>query len=419
MKFDLIFTQKQLPLKKLMMSPHMQKALHILPMSTLELKEWIEKEVEENPILEITSPTKFTQQLNHAELLHKISLYDHLLTQVSSHFRNKKERIIAKHIIGNLDEKGYFTEDIYEMCRTYHLSQEKIEKILKTLQFFDPIGVASRNLQECLLSQIESAEKQNTLSFRILKHHFDDFLHRRFEKLAKKMNTSLIHLQKELHKDVKQLYTRPSHFFEPFFPTSIYPDIEIGQEVIVEKDIPQLTIQKNNFAPSSKEDELYFKQKTQSALFLLKNLRTRRKIMESIAKLIIKEQKSFFEGRSSLKPLKIKETAHKLQVHESTLRRTLQNKFIKCEKGIFPLQFFFSMGFKGEQITQMEVLEKLKDLIQKENKKAPLSDRELAEKMKNHGYFICRRTISKYRHKLKIHSQSQRKGLSQNPSLEF
>jgi RNA polymerase sigma-54 factor len=444
MRQDLIQKQEN----RLIMTHIMRRSLYILELPILELKPYIQIEIEKNPLLEIIekkTDIKLKKEtledidfdklnLQNFEKSHldyffpkdpsyekkciikeKKSFFDHLMLQAKDEF-NKENLKIAQEIIGNLDEKGYFTIPIEELSFILNTSKETIERVLEIIKTFDPQGVCAKNLQECLLLQAK-----DPLVFNTLKNHFTELLKNQLSQISKKLKISPLALQHVL-KEISRMYFSPRSQFEDFDSSIIIPDIFLKKEgknwiiEINEKDLPRFQINETykKLLPTLKaiEEKNFIKDNLTSANLLIKSLLKRRSTLKNIATYILKKQLSYFK-EDVLIPMSIKEVSQALNLHESTVARAISNKYIDCPKGLLPLKAFFSSSIKTQQgeVCKSSAMSILKNLVTGEDKKKPFSDKELSQKMLNKGFFIKRRTITKYRRKMKIGSCYQRKGL--------
>ncbi len=392
----------------------MQNTFKLLQMNILELKDYVFSEVEKNPLLETEykyfSFNRYTSYpIDYLES--KKSLFHHLMTQAREFFK-QKDLNIAENIIGNLDENGFFTISIKEISKNLKIAENKVKDILNIIQTFDPIGIAAKNLQESLLLQI--ADK-NSLSYLVIDKYFDKILQNKIPWIAKKLNIESKKLQLLLEKTLKKLDFSPGRSYsQDSYLTSITPDILIKKEgknwivEINEEDIPIFKINQKYKKIKNLPKKYLF-----SFKHLQKNILLRRKTLIDIAFYIIKKQRAFLMNKAPLKPMTVKEVAEKLNVHISTISRAISNKYVKCPNAIFAMKAFFTNPlFNNETKSQANAIEVLKQLIENEDKKKPLSDEALSRLMKKNGFNLQRRTIAKYRKKLLIGTSNLRKKIN-------
>ncbi|NGX56487.1 MAG: RNA polymerase sigma-54 factor [Candidatus Anoxychlamydiales bacterium] len=395
---------------KLVLSLLLQKSLKILELPTLELKEYIQKEIEENPIIDLFYPKKHRNINFLSSFEKKLSIYDLLLNQAGLIFKDKIDLLISKNIIGNLDENGFFNESINEIAKTLNVTKRKIATVLKIIKTFDPIGIAAKDLKESLLIQIQDPQK---IEYKIIENHFDDLLNNRIKTIEKNLKIK----KSELKKIISILFKKYS--FSPRKDcfsnleqiNQIYPDIIIKKEnknwvvEINDDEIAYIKINKKykNLKNLSKN---YIK----NAKHLQKSIINRRKTLLGLSFYIIKNQMEFLKNNKNLKALNLENVAKDLNLHRSTVSRAIKNKYILTPNGFFLLKAFFPKPFvKDENILKNDVLFLLKSIIETEDKSKPFSDLELLKKIKEKGFSLSRRTINKYRKELYISSSYKRK----------
>jgi len=409
-------------IQKLQMNYLMKRAFLMLQMTNLELKNFLEMEIEKNPILEIKPNNKdvyykaIDEIKTFSSIKYKPSLFEHLLSQAREAFSSKKDLYIAENIIGNLDNRGYFSVDIENFAKDLNVSKENIFKVLKIIKTFDPKGIAAKNLKERFLLQIENT---NSLEYKIINDHFDYILKNKISFIAKKIKKTQKDTQNIIEKIILRSNFDPTEKFSSNFPKDIIADISInkfGKNWVIEidDDLPYFEINKNLVNLLEKNKKYSSKKYLFLAMILMKNIKMRRKTLYNISLYIIKKQRSYLLDKSELLPMSIKEVAKSLNLHPSTISRSILNKYIKCSKGILPIKSFFANSLKSEKKTINSSKAKLLliDLISNENKQYPLSDAKILKLMNDKGFFLNRRTIAKYRKILKIGSSTQRKKYS-------
>lgn len=419
--------------QQFLLSLSMQKALFILQMPIMELKEWLEQELSINPILEkIEGPTQRSdsyscigQQIrsglhNLEELTPQpVSLYQHMLNQCTLFFSNPEDLWIAIHIIGNLDQNGFFTEIPEELSSLE--DPEKIKRILDQIHQMDPPGIGARSIQESLLLQLIALNKQNTLIYWIIENYYSELLEQNFSFLGKKCHLSTNLIQSTIQKELSLLDPYPGlRFIEKINPPLI-PD------VIIEQIEGKWSIRTNDTALSAfrlnpkyqeaypnlcQADQKFFLTHYNSAKWISRSLKKRNITLIGVVKYIIQKQSPFFDtGNNELVPMTYEEIAQALEMNQSTIARAVTQKTLMCEQGIFPLKFFFSSSSnkQSKMVSSHNAKQLLQKMICEENKDAPLSDTELVDKMRKKGFQCARRTVAKYRQSLKIAPASHRK----------
>ncbi|MEA3499738.1 MAG: RNA polymerase factor sigma-54 [Candidatus Marinimicrobia bacterium] len=348
---------------------------------------------------------------------------DKLLDQIHKAGLNDDEIQIAEELIGDLDESGYLTNPIENIAYQLNVSIKTIQKVLKIIQKLEPIGIAARDLQECLLLQI-SEKKEETYVTEILKDHFELFANHNYDKIMKLMGISKSELQHA--KDViNKLDPKPGYIDNEFSNHYILPDLIVtkkgGEFLIKHNDshLPELKLSKNYQKLFSKKNKLdketaeYLKNKLNSASWFIESILKRRNTMIRVMNAIIEKQKDFFnEETNNLVPMKLNDIAEKVKMDVSTISRVTNGKYVQTPLGLFELKQFFSEGVhdrEGNYVSRNKIMDKLKETVANENKSYPLSDEEITQIMGKYGYNIARRTIAKYRKMLNISSAKLRR----------
>ena len=355
------------------------------------------------------------------------SLQKHLETQVSLLEIAEREHELADYLIYNIDDNGYlrFAPD-EEFLRTFDIeppaTQPEVEKVLRMIQGCDPPGVGARDLKECLLLQLER-EKGWDLETKIVRDHLDDIVANRLPKIAKSTGESLEVIDDAI-KMIKTLNPKPGRLYSNAQVQYVIPDVIVEEidskwEVRLEDTyIPRIHISKHyqDMLRASKDDpkiRAYIKKKIESAKWLIESIEQRQNTLFKIAREMVEYQTPFLEhGIDVLRPLKMQFIADRVGVHVSTVSRAIADKYMQTPRGIFALKFFFTGGTTradGEEKSIVAVKQKVRDIVSKEDKKHPLSDEEIAAKLKEHGLDIARRTVTKYRKQLAIPSSRQRR----------
>ncbi len=346
-----------------------------------------------------------------------VSLPEHLLNQM--HFQNltEIEETIGENIIWNINEDGYLDVDLEIIAQNLDVEVEHVERILKIVQIFDPSGIASRNLQECLLIQLREQELDDTLIYEILEKNFDDFKNRRFEKIARNLDVTLKDIKDSLV-DLTRLNPKPGEGYITSEQNYIVPDMtveKVGDEFIIslnDSNVPQLRIN-NSYKKilqdkrgSTRETKQYIKQRLESARWLINSIQQRKLTMLKVMKEIVSRQNSFFNrGPNFLKPMILKDIADAIEMDISTISRVTNRKYVQTDYGVFELKYFFTesmMTSDGEEISTLKIKNRLKEIIEQENRSKPLTDGFLAEMLTKEGVPIARRTVAKYREQLRI-----------------
>lgn len=470
--------------QQLVMTPQLQQAIKLLQLSRMELMDVVREELEENPVLEegLEAAEEKTQaeedliaqapELQSPEgaqevggerdgmadidwktylesyslggstadsyeddddrpsfenlLTRKPSLSDHLLWQLNLSPLEDRDRVIASEIIGNVDDDGYLQVSIEELVEQLGCEHESVCRALTAVQDFDPPGVASRNLQECLLKQLEQLGMTDDVVAIILRNHIDDLENRRYQAIARSLQIPLDDVFAAA-KFISGLDPRPGSQYGQEDVHYIIPDIfvyKISEEYVVvlnDEGLPNLRINsfyRNALSGSAPVDEKageYIQEKLRGALWLIKSIHQRQRTIYRVTKSIVKYQREFFDrGVDYLKPLVLRDVAEDIEMHESTVSRVTTNKYVQTPQGLFELKYFFNSGINttgGDSVASESVKSKIKELIAVENTRKPYSDQKIVELLRGQGIDIARRTVTKYREMLGIGSSTQRKRL--------
>jgi len=384
---------------------------------------------------------------NDDEVFHPIaqqreSLSEHLTQQLQMLNLDEDIYRLGEEIIGNLDEDGYLKRELNDIIKELSLfehidiSFNEAEKILKKIQKFEPIGVASRNLQECLLIQLRNIDFDpyyKYLADELLVNYFDDFTKRRFEMIKQKMNLTDESL-KETFNLIQKLNPKPGEGnIDSAELNQISPDFiieKIDDNFVItlnDKSLPSVTIsrtylemfknnKKNKKNPRDKNTYKFLREKFESAKWFIACIQQRRDTLMRIMQAIVEKQYEFFDsGPKLLRPMIYKDIAEEIQMDISTISRVVNGKYVQSPMGIHELKYFFSEGLitdSGEEVSNKHIKERLKELMESEDKSAPYSDDRLAEILNEEGIHIARRTVAKYREQLKLPIARLRKQLA-------
>ncbi|HEV8336039.1 MAG TPA: RNA polymerase factor sigma-54 [Candidatus Polarisedimenticolia bacterium] len=353
------------------------------------------------------------------------SLSDHLLWQLSMNVPDGLEQEIGRAIIGNLDENGYLKASLEEIESMGSFPPEKVAEVLAKIQEFDPTGVAARDLQECLLIQIRAFDMEETPQETIIRDHMDLLQGRKFRELAQALKCSPEEVQEYLE-IIRALDPRPGKRYDSDRSTYVIPDVFVykvdkGYTIVLnEEGLPRLRVSsfyrrmvdKGN-TDVTREARDYVREKLSSALRLIKSLEERQRTIYKVARSIVSFQRKFLDyGFEYLRPLILKDVAEDIQMHESTVSRVVNNKYMHTPRGVFEMRFFFHSGIasaQGEDVSSLTVKERIKKLVSEENAGRPLSDSALAKLLGDEGLQIARRTVAKYREELRIPSSNDRR----------
>jgi len=352
------------------------------------------------------------------------SLSDHLNWQVLSSTEDDTVRSIALAIIGNLDSDGYLGASVEELASMGDWSTGAVEEALKIVQDFDPAGVGARDLQECMLLQLRQLRLQDPLTERIVAEHLDLLERHKEQELSKRLGLSVAEIKHHIHV-IQQLDPKPGSRYNPRESQYVVPDIYIVKiddeykAVLNEEGVPQLRISAEYRHLLGRKDEnnqdtrTYVKERFRSALWLIKSVEQRRKTIQKVANSIIQFQRDFLDyGISRLRPLVLREVANDISMHESTVSRVVNNKYMHTPQGVFEMRFLFQSGFNnsfGNSVSSAVIKQRIQQIIEKEDDRKPLSDSKLLTIFQEEGLVLARRTIAKYREELRIPGSTQRK----------
>lgn len=460
--------------QKLILTPSLQQAIKLLPMSTLELSELLTQEMVENPMLEEV-PAEDIQASEAAAVPEKVeeppkeqkpdawddqdyeyffgdylddgyrpraqqevkelppientlstttSLSDHLLWQLSIQTDDDALREIGTAIIGNLDDDGYLVASVDEIAAMGSWEVADVESTLKLVQSFDPIGVAARDLQECLWLQLRLLGVEGTPTEKIVTEHLRLLQNHQVPELARKLGLSVDELKQHIaiiqHLDPKpgSRYNRPKSQY-------VTPDVTVvkveDQYVVLlnEDGLPQLRVSPayrrllEKGTENSDETRAYVKDKFRSALWLIKSVEQRQKTIFKVATSLVNFQRDFLDhGIEHLRPLVLRDVANDIGMHESTVSRVVTNKYMHTPQGVVEMKFFFHSGISssyGESVSSVTVKQHIRKIIENEDPHKPLSDSKIVSMLQKEGLVLARRTIAKYREELRISTSNQRK----------
>ncbi len=353
-----------------------------------------------------------------------ISLWDHLNWQADLTFVDEKEKEIAQYIIGNINEDGYLIVSPEELAVTMEASLEKVERIREKIKRFDPVGVACLSLKETLLVQMDYFEISDTTTRAIVEDFILLLEKSDYSQMAKQLGIGLSELKTHME-IIKGLDPAPGSKYSQEKTFYVVPDIIIKKEdgehkiYLNDEGLPRLKINsfyRNMLSQTSKENKearQFLNDKMKKAFWFLRSLDQRNKTIYKVAKYILERQEDFLDkGIEYIKPLTLIELALELGVHESTVGRVVANKYMMTSRGVFPLKYFFHkalLGDFGEEISSLRVKERLKKLVESEDREYPLSDIEIEEILSRENFHIARRTVAKYRKQLKIEPSHIRK----------
>ena len=351
------------------------------------------------------------------------SLQESLLEQMRFSDMTAEQKSIAEMIIGNVDDRGYLKATVDELAFSTNIAPEKIVEVLKVIQEFHPPGVAARDLQECLLLQLQRSGREETLEYRIIHDYMDALCKRKLPEIARGLGVSVEEAQSAL-KRIKNLEPHPGRDFLPDNDRYISPEVfvqKVGDDYVVttnNEQIPHLRISNTykdwmSQSGTSAEVRDYIRDKIRAGKFLIKSLQQRQQTILNIGNEIVKRQREFMEkGVAHLRPMTMVQVAEVVGVHETTVSRAVSNKYIDTPQGVFELKYFFTSGIhtdSGAGVSNTSVKDMVAEMFKSENTNKPLSDQEIVKMLKDKGILIARRTVAKYRAELNILPSNLRK----------
>ncbi|MCM2536091.1 RNA polymerase factor sigma-54 [Neobacillus pocheonensis] len=426
---------------KLAMTQELSQAIALLQYSAQELTAFLENKALENPLLQIEhgnvqpmNPLIDRNRRKHQkaekdwieQIADKpITLEDQLLSQLNIKDFTAEQLKVIRHLIQNLDVNGYFLGDLNEIAQTINTPLELIEKGLKVLQTLEPVGIGARNLQECLLIQLEYECPENELAQQIINNYFVPFAEKKWKQISKELQVSLKDIQ-DVSDEIQLLNPKPGALLAHDTTTYIIPDAIVertgdGFTVRMFDDpLPRISFNEPYYQKLSSSHEKdqqvnrFLQDKYQDYQWILKSIEQRKETLTKVVAKIVEKQVLFFQkGPKYILPMTMKEIASELEIHESTVSRAVREKYAQTPVGTFALKTFFTSTIQtvsDENTSSTQVKNAISLLIEKENKQKPLSDQEIVEQLKTmEGMVVSRRTIAKYRDQLSIPSSSKRK----------
>lgn len=447
--FNLNLTQQQ----KLIMNQQMQLSVKLLQMSNFQLVEYLNQEIQENPVIdadfskleigedfekidykklsEHSASDNYSSSSSYGEekvspfnfISEKKSLKDYLKEQLVESNENTIIKTICMYIIEGIDSVGYFTDDLEDTAKFLKVDRSNVDMALKIVQSFEPNGIGAKNLKECLIIQAEEQGLLDDNFQEIILNHLEDIGDNRYNKIAKELNISVKEAQ-EYGDEIKKFEPKPSRgFYTGDEVKFIIPDAyieNIGEDIYIimnDTSIPSLSI--NNVykdildAAEDQSAKKYLKEKMNSAIFLMKSINMRRSTMYKVLEKIVDIQKEYFlKGNIYLKAMTLKDISEKIDMHESTVSRAIKEKYIYTNMGIVRIKDLFTTSItndNSEDVSVNKIKNEIRGLIEQEDNEKPLSDQNIADILKGKDFKISRRTVAKYREEMEIKASSKRK----------
>lgn len=457
MNFQLQLEQSQ----KLIMTPELRQAIEILQYNAIELNQFVHEELMTNPVLELTEADSSTaadlerlqslaeridwQQVisddekfratyqkpeEHEEftmdniVAEEESLHEHLLFQLQFTVLTASEKALGEYLIENIDPLGYLRIDMAEVMGRFQVGEDTLEDVIQTIQTFEPYGVGARDLTECLLIQVQMKFIEQPYVIPIISDCLEDLASNRLKQIAKTLGATENAIQDAVD-IIRGLDPKPGLKFATLRDVKyIVPDVTVqcmeGDYIILVNDAsaPRLQISDyyKSLLKSQQTEEAtadYIHQKLNSALKLIKSIEQRRNTIYRVVESILKHQADFFtKGTMYLKVLNLKDVAEDIGVHESTVSRAVSGKYMQCPRGIYEIKYFFQSGVSsafGDGISSESIKSIIRELVEKEDPKHPVSDQFISNEIDKVGIKVSRRTIAKYREEMHIPGSSKRK----------
>lgn len=455
------------------MTPELRQAITVLQLSALDLTQYVENAMLENPLLEVSEDTEAgemadsggdeksekdqddfasewcdylsesgnfdrssgrswsdpdeSERYNFEHFVAQVpSLNEHLGLQLRLAFSRPRDLEIGEFLIGNINDRGYLQIDLDDMEQLYNYPVGETERILKVIQTFDPPGVGARDLAECLLIQLDQRGLHTPKLEKLVRYFLDDLANGNLPKIATALGvtTSEVQHMADLIQTLDPIPGR--NFSRPGENRYITPDVAVKKVdddyviIINDVSVPRLMVNRT-YQTLLKRQELcdqgtteFIQNKLKSAIWLIRSIEQRRLTLYRVVSSIVEFQREFFEhGVKHLKPLNMKQVADEIDMHESTVSRAIANKYVQTPQGLFDLKFFFTSGVEnviaGKMVAAESIKEVLKELIANEDPCHPHSDKELCKMLQAKGISIARRTVAKYRNEIGILPMRQRK----------
>jgi RNA polymerase sigma-54 factor len=370
-------------------------------------------------------------------------LSDHLRDQIALLDLDPRQMLLAEEFIGNINEDGYLAcpvEDIRQSINDVVLkaaeaaerdltevpvyTEEEVARMLETVQALDPAGVGARDLRECLMLQLKDAGLEQSVPYRLVRDCFDELINHRWSEISKRFGISPSDVQKAAD-EIAKLDPKPGLVYSDASDNYIIPDLVVEKidgryhVFLNDANLPRLKLSrayqeiardKKKFEGENKE---FISNKLNSANWMIQAIEQRRQTMLKVMNYIVERQRDFFEkGVQYLKPLTLREVAEVISMHESTVSRVTNEKFVQTPRGVLPLKFFFSSGLSttgGEDVSARGIKDQIQKLVENEDPKHPLTDQAIVNILKESGVQIARRTVAKYRDQLGVLSARMRK----------
>ncbi len=434
--------------QELVMTPELIQSIKILKYNLVELDGYVKEQLKDNPVLEQETPSWEVQLKNSYKedrgpdynmgknsddnnysfenfVTKEETLDEHLMMQLEISTKSKIVLKIGEYLIQSLDENGYLKIKLKSVAEDLGADLEVVKKTLALIQTFDPYGVGARSLAECLFIQLRQVGMLDNNYIELLKHHMDDFSANKLKKISAEMELPMEEVQR-MADVLRHLDPKPGKQYNVDDEKQyIVPEILVEEAngkytaVFQDESSPRLMISsyyESVLAECREDPEVikYIKSRIESANRLISSIERRKQTIKKVAEAIVEYQQDFFKkGEKNIKPLTLKMIAEKINMHESTVSRTVTGKYLQCKAGVYELKYFFSAGIKtggpDKSLSSNSIKAYIKEIISHEDPKHPESDQKLTDILNGSGIGISRRTVTKYREAMNIPSSSMRK----------
>jgi RNA polymerase sigma-54 factor len=431
---------------KLAMTQELSQAIALLQYSSQELAAFLESKSMENPLIQVDfkNITTFDANMDRTRKVRKRpferdqknlieqiratetdTLEDYLMSQLNLHIVSPEEKHILQVLIENIDENGYLNNTLGDLSNVFDFNEPTFQSALSKLQALDPAGIGARDLQECLILQLERKywNSDIELAIKILSEHFLLFAEKKWKALAKILTIDVKEIQK-VHDYIQCLNPKPGAAFQREKPAYIVPDVVVKREgdelsvSVFDAMIPRISFNEGYYRQLSghKDQEVnkFLQEKQNDYQWIQRSLEQRKETLLKVSMKIMEKQTDFFlKGPAHLRPMTMREVAEEIEIHESTVSRTVREKYMQTPAGTYELKSFFTSSVQtteNDQASSQKVKVAIELIIKEENKQKPLSDQDIVEMLKDReGMVLSRRTVAKYRDQLGIPSSSKRK----------
>ncbi|AVK61984.1 RNA polymerase factor sigma-54 [Lactobacillus sp. CBA3605] len=433
------FRQQQRQTQKLAMTQRLQQSIQMLQFNVEELRDFLTQKALENPLIDVdtnwnanhASLSTAKTVTTHDDFIERVStsnqhsLFEYLLDQIHLTMRDTKLRKIVLYLIEYVDVNGYLKVADEQVLAAMQATPIELLDAITLLQQLDPPGVGARNLQQALMLQTENDDSAPNLAYIILEESFDALVNRNWAQLAKKYAVELADIS-SVYDYIRTLSPTPGAAVGQETTGYIFPDLIVTQPTVGQLALktasmaqPIVKFQSRYYQQMSQHDDQevteYLKEKKSEYDWIASSLQQREATIFRVGTAIIERQSAFFlEKTKSLKPLLLRDVAQQLQVHESTISRSINGKYVQTDFGMFELKRFFTQAVSkrpanGELVSADNVQHRIVALVKQEDKEKPLSDQKIVQILKSENVELSRRTVAKYRENLNIPASSKRK----------